>query len=34
VRGVDFDSGLGDELNPHGWRIARFRARRPACFVT
>jgi hypothetical protein len=34
VRGVDLDSGLGDEFNPHGWRIATFRARRPAYFVT
>jgi hypothetical protein len=34
VRGVNLDSGLGDELNPHGGRIATFCAQRPACFVT
>ena len=34
MRRVDLDSGLGDELNPHGGRIATICAQRPGCFVT
>ena len=29
MRGVDLDSGLGNELNPHGGRIATICAQRP-----